>query len=60
MAGRKKGTFANAQSALVKALRNMEKSIAGLVPSIGSGKSKSIKKRKSKSKKKRATKSRGR
>ena len=55
MAGKKKGTFASAQTALVKALRNMEKTVAGMVPSIGSGKAAT--KRKAKSAKKRKTKS---
>jgi hypothetical protein len=48
MAGKKRSTFASAQNALVKALRNMEKTVAGLVPSVAGGKSKSPVKRRSK------------
>jgi hypothetical protein len=53
MAAKKRGTFASAQSALVKALRNMEKTVANLVPATGAGKAKSATKPKSKRTKKR-------
>lgn len=52
MASRKKSTFASAQSALSKAMRNMETAIANLVGAEGKAKKKASIKKSKKSRRK--------